>query len=69
MNLNAFIKPKRVNLNLIHNYQIIRVKDNKVLKTSDKLNYLLLVELQFYYEKKIDIKIVKDDKSLTKALV
>ena len=62
MNLNAFIKPKRVNLNLIHNYQIIRVKDNKVLKTSDKLNYLLLVELQFYYEKKIDIKIVKDDK-------
>ena len=62
MNLNTFIKPKRVNLNLIHNYQIIRVKDNKVLKTSDKLNYLLLVELQFYYEKKIDIKIVKDDK-------
>ena len=62
MNLNAFIKPKRVNLNLIHNYQIIRVKDNKVLKTSDKLNYLLLVELQFCYEKKIDIKIVKDDK-------
>lgn len=62
MNLNAFIKPKRVNLNLIHDYQIIRVKDNKVLKTSDKLNYLLLVELQFYYEKKIDIKIVKDDK-------
>ena len=62
MDLNAFIKPKRVNLNLIHNYQIIRVKDNKVLKTSDKLNYLLLVELQFYYEKKIDIKIVKDDK-------
>ena len=62
MNLNTFIKPKRVNLNLIHNYQIIRVKDNKVLKTSDKLNYLLLVELQFYYEKKIDVKIVKDDK-------
>ena len=62
MNLNAFIKPKRVNLNLIHDYRIIRVKDNKVLKTSDKLNYLLLVELQFYYEKKIDIKIVKDDK-------
>ena len=62
MNLNAFIKPKRVNLNLIHDYLIIRVKDNKVLKTSDKLNYLLLVELQFYYEKKIDIKIVKDDK-------
>lgn len=62
MDLNAFIKPKRVNLNLIHDYQIIRVKDNKVLKTSDKLNYLLLVELQFYYEKKIDIKIVKDDK-------
>ena len=62
MDLNAFIKPKRVNLNLIHDYRIIRVKDNKVLKTSDKLNYLLLVELQFYYEKKIDIKIVKDDK-------
>ena len=62
MNLNAFIKPKRVNLNLIHGYRIIRVKDNKVLKTSDKLNYLLLLELQFYYEKKIDIKIVKDDK-------
>lgn len=62
MNLNAFIKPKRVNLNLSHDYRIIRVKDNKVLKTSDKLNYLLLVELQFYYEKKIDIKIVKDDK-------
>lgn len=62
MNLNAFIKPKRVNLNLSHDYRIIRVKDNKVLKTSDKLNYLLLVELQFCYEKKIDIKIVKDDK-------
>ena len=62
MNLNTFIKPKRVNLNLIHNYQFIRVKDNKVLKTSNKLNYLLLVELQFYYEKKIDVKIVKDDK-------
>ncbi len=62
MNLNTFIKPKHVNFNLSHDYRLIRVKDNKVLKTSDKLNYLLLVELQFCYEKKIDIKIVKDDK-------
>lgn len=62
MNLNAFIKPKKVNFVMPHDYKLIRVKDGKILKNSDKLDYFLLLELQFCYEKKIDIKIVKDNK-------